>query len=110
MRSLLLAAGLLGLAATPNATAPAGPRFSVTFPAARSKDALDGRLLILISPDSSAEPRFRVSDVVTSAQVYGMDVEGWKARAAVSVAVTGVYGYPIRDLAGLPKGRYRVQA
>jgi len=108
MRSSLLAAGLLSLAATP--TAPAGLRFSVTFPASRSSAALDGRLLILISADSSAEPRFQVSDVVTSAQVYGMDVEGWKAGVAVSVAVSGVFGYPIRDIADLPKGRYRVQA
>src|SRR6188474_1692912 len=110
MRSLLLAAGLLGLAATPNATAPAGPRFSVTFPATRSKDALDGRLLILISPDSSAEPRFQVSDNVSTAQVYGMDVEGWRPGAPAVVGGAGVFGYPIRDLADLPAGRYRVQA
>jgi hypothetical protein len=110
MRSSLLAAGLLGLAGTAPLTAPAGLRFSVTFPAARSSAALDGRLLILISADSSAEPRFQVSDNVTTAQVYGMDVDGWKPGAIAVVAVTGVFGYPIRNVSDLPRGRYRVQA
>ncbi|HEV8149249.1 MAG TPA: hypothetical protein VGP61_03605 [Gemmatimonadales bacterium] len=111
MRSSLLAAGLLCLAATPVATAPAGLSFSVSFPAARSGAALDGRLLILISADSSAEPRFLVSDNVGTAQVFGMDVEEWKPGVAVAVGSgQGVFGYPIRTVAGLPKGRYRVQA
>src|ERR1051325_1118639 len=110
MRSYLLAAGLLGL--TGNAIeAPPAPRFSVTFPAARSGEALDGRLLILIATDTTTEPRFQVSDNVTTAQVLGMDVEGWKAGQSLVVSrqSLGVYGYPIRNLADLPKGRDRGQ-
>src|ERR1043166_1136575 len=121
MRRYLLA-GLLALAWTPGPpgtpdssgasgrTPVAGLRFSVTFPPARSGAPLDGRLLIPIAPDPPAEPRFQVSDNVTTAQVYGMDVDGWKPGAPAVVAVTGVFGYPIRNLADLPRGRYRVQA
>ena len=109
MRSSLLAAGLLGLAHK-TAEPPPAPRFSVTFPAARSREALDGRLLILIATDTTSEPRFNVSDNVTTAQVYGMDVDGWKPGGVSVVGAVGVFGYPIRDLASLPKGRYRVQA
>src|ERR1044071_8794056 len=109
MRSYLLAAGLLGLTGH-SLEAPPAPRFAVTFPAARSREALDGRLLILIATDTTTEPRFQVSDNVTTAQVYGVDVEGWKPGVVSVVGAVGVYGYPIRDLASLPKGRYRVQA
>src|ERR1044071_4167340 len=110
MRRHFLAAGLLGPAASPATKAPPGLRFSVTFPAVRSGAPLDGRLLILIAADTTAEPRFLVNDNVTTAQVYGMDVDGWKPGVPALVAVAGVFGYPIRSLADLPKGRYRVQA
>src|SRR5438128_2658618 len=110
MRRYLLAAGLLGLAASPTAKAPAGLRFSVTFSAARSSAPLDGRRLILISTDTTAEPRFQVSDNVTSAQVYGMGVDRLRSSAPVVGGAAGVFGHPIRDVADLPRGRYRVQA
>src|SRR5881296_2617457 len=109
MRRYFLA-GLLALAGTPGIEAPAGLRFSVTFPASRSSTPLDGRLLVLISTDTTAEPRFQVSDNVTSAQVYGMDVDGWRPGAPAVVGAAGVFGYPIRNVADLPRGRYRVQA
>jgi len=108
MKRHLLPAALVLLAVPPEP--PAGPRFSVTFPTAKSATPLDGRLLILISADTAGEPRFQVSDNVTTAQVYGMDVDGWRPGTPTVVATVGVFGYPIRDVAQLPKGRYRVQA
>src|SRR5262249_48979650 len=36
-----------------------GPRFSVTFPRELSAQGLDGRLLLLLSTDPSAEPRMQ---------------------------------------------------
>ncbi|HEV8598922.1 MAG TPA: hypothetical protein VGQ69_06150 [Gemmatimonadales bacterium] len=112
MRNYLLTAGLLGLASTTGSNAPAGLRFSVTFSAARSSVPLDGRLLILISTDTTGEPRFQVSDNVTTAQVYGMDVDGWRPGVPLVVKSEegSVKGYPLRSLAELPAGRYRVQA
>src|SRR5436190_7112348 len=111
MRRYLLAAGLLVLSgpsidrltARPPDRPPDRLRFSVSFPAARSKEALDGRLLILISTDSTAEPRFQVIDNVATAQVYGVDVEGWRAGGQWAVGGGQAYqGYPLRTLVGLP--------
>ncbi len=84
-------------------------RFAVTFPATRSAAPIDGRLLILISADTTGEPRQRLSDNVNTAQVYGIDVDGWRPGERRIVDATA-FGYPIRSLAQLPRGRFRVQA
>ena len=102
---LLLPAGALAFASR-QATQL---RFSVTFPSARSAEPLDGRLLLLIATDSTAEPRFRVSDNVGTAQVFGVDVDRMRPGEP-RVVDAPAFGYPVRSLAGLPRGRYRVQA
>jgi len=84
-------------------------RFSVTFPTAKSATPLDGRLLVMISADTAGEPRTQVSDAATTAQVFGVDVDGWRAGAPQIVDATA-FGYPIKSLSALPPGRYRVQA
>ncbi|HWF90070.1 MAG TPA: hypothetical protein VN659_14590, partial [Pyrinomonadaceae bacterium] len=58
---------------------PKNPRFDVTFPATASPDALDGRLLLLISTNNTDEPRFQISEDLTTQQVFGIDVDAWKA-------------------------------
>jgi hypothetical protein len=103
MRRLLAALALFAAAPLP------AQRFLVTFPASRSAEPLDGRLLLFISADTSGEPRFQVSDNVSTAQVVGVDVDGW--RPGVAQAIDGAaFGYPIASLAQLPQGTYRVQA
>ncbi|HEX2777943.1 MAG TPA: hypothetical protein VHM30_00485, partial [Gemmatimonadaceae bacterium] len=52
-----------------------GLRFAITVPTSRSSAPIDGRLLLLISADTSGEPRFQVADSPRSAQVFGVDVE-----------------------------------
>ena len=54
-------------------------RFNITFPASASKEALDGRLLLLISTNKDDEPRFQISEDLTTQQVFGIDVDAWKA-------------------------------
>ena len=49
----------------------------MAFPRERSAAALDGRLLFLVSTDSSAEPRRQISDGPETQLVFGTDVEGW---------------------------------
>ena len=107
LNRLLLLTPLLLAAGAPATTA--APRFTITFPAERSATPLDGRLLLIVSPDSAAEPRFQVSDAVTTAQVFGVDVDAWRPGAA-AVIDAGVYGYPVESLTQLKPGRYRVQA
>ena len=102
---ILLLLPLLLLGASPVRLAP--PRFSVVLPDLPLP--VQGRLLLLISADSTAEPRYQVSDGPGTQLVFGMDVEN--ARPGQSIAFEGdVVGYPLRSLADLPDGRYRVQA
>jgi hypothetical protein len=87
----------------------AAPRFAVSFPAARSSTPLDGRLLLMLSTDTSAEPRFQVGDGPDAQLVFGIDVEGL-APGADAVFDDTVFGFPLHRLADVPPGRYRVQA
>lgn len=88
---------------------PSGPRFAVTFPASRSAEPLDGRLLLLLSTDSTAEPRFQVSDAGNTQLVFGIDVDGLRPGQA-AIVDAAVLGYPVESLSQVPAGRYRVQA
>ena len=119
-RPLLAALALLGAApgAFARAQAPAPPlRFSVTFPRERSAAPIDGRLLLLVSADTTAacagrsecEPRFQISDDANTQLVFGVDVEGWRPGEE-RVVDASAFGYPLRSLAELPRGTYRVQA
>ena len=90
------------------ATAP-GPRFFVTFPAAKSAVPLDGRLLLILSTDSSAEPRNQISDIYETQLIFGRDVDAW-APGQVAVLDASAEGFPLTSLRDVPMGRYRVQA
>jgi hypothetical protein len=84
-------------------------RFAVTYPASRSATPIDGRLLVMLSTDSTAEPRFQVSDGPRTQLVFGVDVEGWRPDEVRYVDASAV-GYPLASLAEVPRGTYRVQA
>jgi hypothetical protein len=88
-----------------------GPRVVVTYPESLSREPLDGRLLLLVSTDPSAEPRFQIvgTSVVRSQQVFGIDVLGWKPGEPAAFD-SSVLGYPAENLAELRAGTYRVQA
>jgi hypothetical protein len=64
---------------------------------------------VMISTDTTGEPRTQVSDAPTTAQVFGVDVDGWRAGTARAIDASA-FGYPLRSLAELKPGRYRVQA
>src|SRR5262245_4462961 len=83
-------------------------RFAVSFPAERSKEPLDGRLLLLISNDPSAEPRFQIQTGPKTQLIFGIDVDGL-APGKDAMFDGSVLGYPLLSLRDLPKGRYRVQ-
>jgi hypothetical protein len=89
--------------------AAGGARFVVSFPAEMSAEPLDGRLLLLLSVDGAAEPRFQIEEGPKSQQVFGIDVEGWRPGAE-AVFDAGTLGYPAASLSEVPPGRYHVQA
>ncbi len=84
-------------------------KFVVSFPAERSKTPVDGRMLLLLSTNGDAEPRFQISDGPATQLVFGVDVEGL-APGAEAVIDAAAFGYPLRSLAELPAGEYYVQA
>jgi hypothetical protein len=86
-----------------------GPRFEISFPLTASRDALDGRLLLLISTNDKEEPRFQISEDLTTQQVFGVNVDGWKPGQAM-VVDQSAFGYPRRSLTDVPAGEYWVQA
>ena len=86
-----------------------GPRFEVSFPRARSAVPLDGRLLVLVSKDSTAEPRNQISSGVETQLAFGIDVDGL-APGAMAIVDSRAVGYPLDRINQIPSGRYRVQA
>ena len=83
--------------------------FTVTFPKTRSERPLDGRLLLLLSTDPSAEPRLQINDSPNTQILFGTDVENWKPGTLARVG-DNAFGYPIRTLSQLKPGEYTVQA
>lgn len=108
--SLLLPTLLLCTTAVEMKTKEGGNlRFAISFPASSSREALDGRMLLLISKDNSKEPRFQISEDLSTQQVFGVDVDGLKPGQEV-VVDANAFGYPVRSLSDLNPGEYWVQA
>jgi hypothetical protein len=84
-------------------------KFAVSFPAERSSAPIDGRMLLFVSTNGDAEPRFQISDGPSTQLVFGVDVDGLKPGADVIIDAAA-FGYPLRSLAELPAGQYDVQA
>lgn len=87
----------------------AAPRFSVSFTREQSSSALDGRLLLIVSTDPSAEPRMQVNASPNTQMIFGVDVDGLHPNQETLVDERA-FGYPVRNLSELKPGRYTVQA
>ncbi len=103
---------LLGIAAQPAGSSPApgnSVQFSISFPKERRAQPLDGRVLLLLSTDPSAEPRMQISNIYPRTQiVFGVDVDGL-APGQAAVVGENAFGYPIRRLRDVKPGEYYVQ-
>jgi hypothetical protein len=85
-------------------------KIAVSFGPELSREALDGRLLLLFSTDDSVEPRFQISDTsLRSQQVFGIDVEGMKPGEE-KIFDSKALGYPVGSFDDLRIGTYSVQA
>lgn len=83
--------------------------FKVEMAAPSANQSLEGRLILIIAADDKTEPRFQVDSSFDGAQIFGINVEGYKKGEARSIDGT-VLGYPGRSLADVPAGTYTVQA
>jgi hypothetical protein len=110
---LLAIAAILAAAVAPSYLLAGPPpdasiQFSVSFPKERSAQPLDGRLVLLLSNDSSAEPRMQIGLTPKTQMVFGVDVDQLQPGQAASIDDTA-FGYPIRYLHDVPAGDYYVQ-
>ncbi len=83
--------------------------FRVTLPADAPLPAYDGRVLLILTPDGSSEPRFQVSADFSGPQIMGVEVDGLARGRSVTIDA-GLLGYPAESLSAVPKGEYFVQA
>ena len=111
-RCLMLLSGLivatLMMSCSPNTRSVTPPHFSITFPSSEVDSPLDGRLLLLLSNNGDAEPRFQISDGPNTQLVFGMNVESVSPGSTVALDPTA-FGYPIEQLSDIPEGEYHVQ-
>jgi hypothetical protein len=84
-------------------------RFSIRFGRDMSEQPLDGRLLVMISTDPSAEPRTQINDSPKSQLAFGIDVEGLRPGHEAIIDAS-VLGYPLNSTRDIPAGRYHIQA
>ena len=84
-------------------------KFEITYPEIFEEDGYDGRLLLMISNNNNAEPRFQINDSHNTQIIFGMDVESWKSSETKTFD-SNVYGYPIKYIKNLKEGEYYVQA
>ena len=84
-------------------------KFEITYPEKFSENGYDGRLLLMISNNNNAEPRFQINDSHHTQIIFGIDVESWKS-GQTQIFDSNVYGYPIKSIGNLKEGEYYVQA
>ena len=100
----------IGTAAQSGSGGRSGPlRFEIVFPEGKVAAPLDGRLLLMISTDDRAEPRFQIDDTPSTQVVIGVNVEKLQPGATTVIDET-VLGYPVDSLGHIPPGTYTVQA
>ncbi len=99
----------LAVAAFLCAAGASAQTISVSFPASPSAQPLDGRLLLLLSNDPSAEPRMQINDTPKSQMVFGVTVDGWKPDVPIIIG-DKAQGYPRAYLRDIPTGDYTIQA
>ncbi|MFQ5571661.1 MAG: hypothetical protein ACE5G0_18425 [Rhodothermales bacterium] len=86
-----------------------GLQVALSFDTTHSDQPLDGRVLLLISDNEEAEPRFQIGARLNTMQIFGIDVDGL-APGEEAVIDAGVFGYPVRSITEMPPGEYTVQA
>lgn len=111
MRTSFFLVSILMLLAACQGGPATGPEVAigVTIDESVADTALDGRLLLMLSNDPSAEPRFQINPGLDGQLIFGMNVEGMQPGQAVTFDASQP-GFPVASLAEVPPGTYRAQA
>lgn len=100
---------LIGMQCSPSGDTKSPLKFSVSFTKEMSDQAQDGRLLLLLSANDKAEPRFQINDGLETQLVFGVDVDAMKPGQDIIIDESA-FGFPIQSLKSIPSGTYFVQA
>ncbi|MBK8701036.1 MAG: hypothetical protein IPN29_16460 [Saprospiraceae bacterium] len=73
-------------------------------------EPITGRMILMISNDFSAEPRFQITDGYRSQLAVGVDIFESSPTMSVGFPAGGQFVYPLSSLDQLPEGDYQVQA
>ncbi len=83
-------------------------KFALSFDKGESNETLDGRMLLMISADSTDEPRFQINDNANTQLIYGINVEKIKPGEKALIDAS-VFGYPLKSIGKIPAGFYWIQ-
>ncbi len=83
-------------------------RFEISYAKELSPAPLDGRVYLLVSTENKKEPRFQISYMPASQQIFGVDVDGLAADAPAAFD-SSTLGYPLKSIEEIPPGDYYVQ-
>jgi hypothetical protein len=86
-----------------------GSEIEVSFSSELEQQAVDGRVIFMLSKNLDGEPRFQVRPGVKAIQIFGLDIDGLEPGVPVRFDAS-VFGYPIESLGDVPQGSYQVQA
>ena len=84
-------------------------KFEIEYSEKFQEVGFDGRLLLMISNNNSAEPRFQINDSHNTQMIFGVDVESWDANQKIVIDSEAI-GYPIKSTKEIQEGEYYVQA
>jgi hypothetical protein len=83
--------------------------FNIQFSRELSDKVQDGRLLLMISNNDTDEPRFQISDGLSTQLIFGVDVRGMKPGEIVELDAS-VFGFPLITTDEVAEGTYYIQA
>ncbi|MEJ2585376.1 MAG: hypothetical protein P8Z38_10155 [Robiginitalea sp.] len=98
--SVALASALL-LSCNPETESSPEVAVGVSFPESMEGKPMDGRLLLMLSDDPSAEPRFQINTGLNTQLIFGMNVEGMQPGEVITFDQEAD-GFPYKSLTEVP--------
>ncbi len=84
-------------------------KFEIDYSNEFQDDGFDGRVLLMISNNNNAEPRFQINDNHNTQMIFGIDVDAWNANEKIIIDAEA-FGYPVKSINDIEEGEYYVQA
>ena len=84
-------------------------KFEIDYSNEFQVDGFDGRVLLMISNNNNAEPRFQINDNHNTQMIFGIDVDSWNANEKIIIDAEA-FGYPVKSINDIEEGEYYVQA